>query len=96
MICTRKEIVLLILLYFIWSYCSSLIATFFVRRGAETTTSDTVLDGRSQFSDRNLIHACISDRAVNVVIAKNDEERVYAAHRSAYHLLTSRVHAESG
>lgn len=33
-------------------------------------------------------------RCVNVVIAKNDEERVYAAHRSPYHL--NQPHTESG
>jgi hypothetical protein len=37
---------------------------------------------RQQFDSRSRISA----KAANVVIAKNDEERVYAAHRSAYHL----------
>lgn len=36
---------------------------------------------RQQFDSR--LHL---GQAANVVIAKNDEERVYAAHRSAYHL----------
>jgi len=33
---------------------------------------------------------------VSAVIAKNDEERVYAAHPIGVPILTSRVHAESG
>lgn len=36
---------------------------------------------RQQFDSRSHL-----GQAANVVIAKNDEERVYAAHRSAYHL----------
>lgn len=55
----KNRIVDSVVLYLVLLFISDHCVLCKTRRGNDDF-SDTVLDGRSQFSDRNLIHACIS------------------------------------